>query len=208
MTLFDRTKEIIKKRGMSVSEVERKAGLSENYLYTWKKSDNPRKKSIESVAKVLGVSVDYLLGKNDGLPGNIKKVNKNDLVSIPVIGTIKAGINGIAFEEELGTEFTLVDDIDMTFDYFWLKVHGDSMTGDGISEGDYALIKKTTEFNKNDICAVIVDGEEGTLKHVTQNEDSIVLTASNPIYPPRVFTGTDMNKILIAGKLVQIKRNY
>lgn len=193
---------------MSVSEVERKAGLSENYLYTWKKSDNPRKKSIESVAKVLGVSVDYLLGKNDGLPSNIKKVNKNDLVSIPVIGTIKAGINGIAFEEELGTEFTLVDDIDMTFDYFWLKVHGDSMTGDGISEGDYALIKKTTEFNKNDICAVIVDGEEGTLKHVTQNEDSIVLTASNPIYPPRVFTGTDMNKILIAGKLVQIKRNY
>lgn len=65
MTLFDRTKEIIKKRGMSVSEVERKAGLSENYLYTWKKSDNPRKKSIESVAKVLGVSVDYLLGKDD-----------------------------------------------------------------------------------------------------------------------------------------------
>ncbi|KAF0348544.1 helix-turn-helix transcriptional regulator [Pediococcus pentosaceus] len=64
MTLFDRTKEIIKKRGMSVSEVERKAGLSENYLYTWKKSDNPRKKSIESVAKVLGVSVDYLLGKD------------------------------------------------------------------------------------------------------------------------------------------------
>ncbi|WP_440964309.1 helix-turn-helix domain-containing protein [Pediococcus pentosaceus] len=65
MTLFDRTKEIIKKRGMSVSEVERKAGLSENYLYTWKKSDNPRKKSIESVAKVLGVSVDYLLGKEE-----------------------------------------------------------------------------------------------------------------------------------------------
>lgn len=50
---------------MSVSEVERKAGLSENYLYTWKKSDNPRKKSIESVANVLGVSVDYLLGKTE-----------------------------------------------------------------------------------------------------------------------------------------------
>lgn len=65
MTLFDRTKEIIKKRGMTVSEVERKANLSENYLYTWKKSDNPRKKSIEAVAKVLGVSVDYLLGKEE-----------------------------------------------------------------------------------------------------------------------------------------------
>lgn len=50
---------------MTVSEVERKANLSENYLYTWKKSDNPRKKSIEAVAKVLGVSVDYLLGKEE-----------------------------------------------------------------------------------------------------------------------------------------------
>lgn len=159
----------------------------------------------------MGVSVDYLLGKdenNSGLPSNMTKVNNKDLVNIPVIGTIKAGLNGIAFEEQIGMEFTVVTDIDMSFDYFWLVVRGDSMTGDGISEGDYALIKKTTEFNKNDICAVIVDGEEGTLKHVTQNEDSIVLTASNPIYPPRVFTGTDMNKILIAGKLVQIKRNY
>lgn len=208
MTLFDRTKKIIKKRGMSVSEVERKAGLSENYLYTWKKSDNPRKKSIEAVAKVLGVSVDYLLGKDDNLPSNMTKVNKNDLVSIPVIGTIKAGVDGIAFEEELGTEFATVNDLDTTFEYFWLKVQGDSMVGDGIFENDYALIKKTIEFNNNDICAVIVDGEEGTLKHVTKTKDSIILTASNPEYSPRFFTGKEMNKILIAGKLIQTKRKY
>ena len=64
MTLFERVKELTKKRGMSISEVERKAGLSENYLYTWKKSENPRRSSITAVAKVLGVSVDYLLGKD------------------------------------------------------------------------------------------------------------------------------------------------
>lgn len=64
MTLFERVKELTKKRGMSISEVERKAGLSENYLYTWKKSENPRRSSITAVAKVLGVSVDYLIGKD------------------------------------------------------------------------------------------------------------------------------------------------
>ncbi|MGX9799199.1 LexA family protein [Pediococcus acidilactici] len=136
------------------------------------------------------------------------KVNKNDLVSIPVIGTIKAGVDGIAFEEELGTEFATVNDLDTTFEYFWLKVQGDSMVGDGIFENDYALIKKTIEFNNNDICAVIVDGEEGTLKHVTKTKDSIILTASNPEYSPRFFTGKEMNKILIAGKLIQTKRKY
>ena len=210
MTILERIEKISKKRGMSLREVNTKAKLGTNAIYRWK-NQNPSIDKVESVAHVLGVSVDYLLGKNEnssGLPSNMTKVNNKDLVNIPVIGTIKAGLNGIAFEEQIGMEFTVVTDIDMSFDYFWLVVRGDSMTGDGISEGDYALIKKTTEFNKNDICAVIVDGEEGTLKHVTQNEDSIVLTASNPIYPPRVFTGTDMNKILIAGKLVQIKRNY
>lgn len=207
MTVFERIEKISKIRGMSLREVNTRAKLGINAIYRWKKQ-TPSIDKVESVAKVLGVSVDYLLGKNDSLPSNMTKVNKNDLVSIPVIGTIKAGVDGIAFEEELGTEFATVNDLDTTFEYFWLKVHGDSMVGDGIFENDYALIKKTIEFNKNDICAVIVDGEEGTLKHVTKTKDSIILTASNPEYSPRLFTGKEMNKILIAGKLIQTKRKY
>ena len=127
---------------------------------------------------------------------------------MPVVGVIKAGPNGVAMEEHLGTEFTIKDNLDMSFDYFWLKVSGDSMIGDGINDGDYAMIKKTLDFNNGDICAVIVDGEEGTLKHITKSEDTIVLTASNPAYEPRVFIGKEMNKIMIAGKLVQTMRKY
>ncbi|MBF7129040.1 helix-turn-helix domain-containing protein [Pediococcus pentosaceus] len=64
MTLFDKIKKISKERGYSIAEVERKAGISTNYLYQWKKRE-PSPKSLASVAKVLGVSVDYLLGKDD-----------------------------------------------------------------------------------------------------------------------------------------------
>lgn len=64
MTLFDRIKKVSKERGYSIAEVERKAGISTNYLYQWKKRE-PSPKSLASVAKVLGVSVDYLLGKDD-----------------------------------------------------------------------------------------------------------------------------------------------
>ncbi|MCT1177978.1 XRE family transcriptional regulator [Pediococcus pentosaceus] len=64
MTLFDRIKKISKERGYSIAEVERKAGISTNYLYQWKKRE-PSPKSLASVAKVLGVSVDYLLGTED-----------------------------------------------------------------------------------------------------------------------------------------------
>ncbi|MCG7198038.1 helix-turn-helix domain-containing protein [Pediococcus pentosaceus] len=61
MTLFDKIKKVSKERGYSIAEVERKAGISTNYLYQWKKRE-PSPKSLASVAKVLGVSVDYLLG--------------------------------------------------------------------------------------------------------------------------------------------------
>ncbi|BBA83263.1 helix-turn-helix domain-containing protein [Lactiplantibacillus plantarum] len=64
MTLFDRIKTISKERGYSIAEVERKAGISANYMYQWKKR-NPSPKALASVADVLNVSVDYLLGKKD-----------------------------------------------------------------------------------------------------------------------------------------------
>ncbi|WP_125607323.1 helix-turn-helix domain-containing protein [Lapidilactobacillus bayanensis] len=78
MTLFERTKELAKKRGFSLAEVERKAELSENYLYTWKRTDNPRKGSLEAVARVLGVTPEYLLN------GNKEDSSKNEPTHINV----------------------------------------------------------------------------------------------------------------------------
>ncbi|KEZ14833.1 transcriptional regulator Cro/C1 [Lactiplantibacillus plantarum] len=86
MTLFERVKEIAKKRGMSIAEVERKAGLSENYLYTWKKSANPRRSSIESVAKVLGVSSNFLLS-NTGKPSTSIEPKQIDITDDDYIMT-------------------------------------------------------------------------------------------------------------------------
>lgn len=80
MALFERVKELAKKRGMPISEVERKAGLSENYLYTWKKSENPRQSSITAVAKVLGVSVSYLTNDSD-TPEWATEQDKHDLAT-------------------------------------------------------------------------------------------------------------------------------
>lgn len=68
MTVFERTKEISKKKGLSLQQVAKKAGLGLNSIYAWK-TKNPSIGRIESVAKVLNVSVDYLLGKE----GNSKK---------------------------------------------------------------------------------------------------------------------------------------
>ncbi len=55
---------------------------------------------------------------------------------IPVVGTVRAGYDALAFEEDYGTEYASVKDPQ---NYFYLVVKGDSMEP-RISDGDLALI--------------------------------------------------------------------
>ena len=82
MTLFERVKEISKKHGFSSLRVlSEQAGLSPNVIYGWKTKE-PSAKTLQAVADVLGVSVDYLLGntdemhsnKNDAMPSDLEEV--------------------------------------------------------------------------------------------------------------------------------------
>lgn len=77
MTLFERTKEIASKRGMSLQEVAKKANLGVNSIYRWKER-NPTTSNITKVADVLGVSVDYLLGNTDDMHANKKADTSGD----------------------------------------------------------------------------------------------------------------------------------
>ncbi|MBS0952408.1 helix-turn-helix transcriptional regulator [Lactiplantibacillus plantarum] len=79
MTLFDRIKTISKERGYSIAEVERKAGISANYMYQWKKR-NPSPKALASVADVLNVSVDYLLGKTTSMKPKQVDITDDDYI--------------------------------------------------------------------------------------------------------------------------------
>lgn len=53
-----------KKRGISLRMLAKNAGLGETTIYGWKRR-TPDSAKLEAVAKVLGVTVDYLLGKDD-----------------------------------------------------------------------------------------------------------------------------------------------
>lgn len=64
MTLFDRIKELAKKRDKSLKEVSLEIGFSENLFYQWKKNV-PTADKLQKVAKYFGVSTDYLLGEDD-----------------------------------------------------------------------------------------------------------------------------------------------
>lgn len=64
MTIYERTELIAKKHGLSMPELEKKAGLGEKSIYSWKRS-TPNSDKLRKVADVLHVSTDYLLGRTD-----------------------------------------------------------------------------------------------------------------------------------------------
>lgn len=71
MTTFDRVKELAKKRGLSLLQLNDKAKLGKNAIYKWRTS-TPGIDSLEKVADVLGVSVSYLLGNTSDMTATTK----------------------------------------------------------------------------------------------------------------------------------------
>ncbi|EIP8062071.1 TPA: helix-turn-helix transcriptional regulator [Enterococcus faecalis] len=64
MMLFDRVKELCKKRGISISELENNVGFGKNTIYKWK-NQSPKAETLQKVADYFGVTTDYLLGRTD-----------------------------------------------------------------------------------------------------------------------------------------------
>lgn len=58
--IYDTIKDLCKERGLSVSSVEKKAGLSNGAISKWNDS-SPTVDKLSAVAKVLNVKVDCLL---------------------------------------------------------------------------------------------------------------------------------------------------
>lgn len=84
MTLLDNAKKISKMRGISLKEVALKAGLGENSIYSWDRS-NPKAENLQKVADVLDVSTDYLLGRTNQMNSYDSQSKKTDILDDSVI---------------------------------------------------------------------------------------------------------------------------
>lgn len=76
MKSLDIVKELAKKRGWSLQKVAIEAGIGINSIYRWS-TKTPSTDSLQKVADVLGVSVDYLLGNTDDIHANKKATSNN-----------------------------------------------------------------------------------------------------------------------------------
>lgn len=169
---------------------------------------NQREPSTDIILKMaqrFNVSTDYLYGRPDvtQLPGYIGAVTENK--KIPIIGSVKCGPNGLAFEYIDG--FVSIDE-SYSGNIVAFRCKGDSMKDLGINDGDIAIVRQQDDVECGELAVVIVNGDEGTLKRVRKFDGGIVLEAANPDYPPRIFTGEDLNKIKIMGKVLETRKKF
>jgi len=126
----------------------------------------------------------------------------NSTNTFDLVATIPAGTPLAIFE---GTKDTFTVDHNF-FGGGQLKavyISGESMTGDSISDGDIGIIRLQKEWNKRDIVAVRVNGDEITLKRIRIKKNIVELIPSNPEFTVRRLPAQEVE---IVGKLVGIIR--
>lgn len=149
----------------------------------------------------------------DNLPRGIVVLKKTHqekaVIEVPLVGTTAAGMP-ILSEEVIDGYVPVPSSLlnaDPNDTLFALKVRGDSMIGDGINDGDIAIMKKTKEaINGEIVAASIGDNEEYsiTLKHFfIRPGNHYELKPSNPAYQSLISDHCDVH-----GKLLMIIRNY
>lgn len=183
--------------GMTLDDVARLVGVSNPTISRWESGAivNQRRDKIELLAKALQMSPGELMGWDDDiLPSNVLPFPGYH--TLPRLGRIACGEPILAEENIEGFDpvpnFVHAD--------YTLVCKGDSMTGARIYDGDIVCIKQGAEVRSGDIAAVLVDGDEATLKRVRFQDDGIVLWPENPAYAPMAFLGADAQRVRIIGK--------
>jgi len=120
------------------------------------------------------------------------------LVSIPIIGTVAAGMPILA-EENITGELVVDENIVKNGQCFALKVEGDSMTGAGINTGDTIIVRRQALAENGDIVVAMLE-DEATVKRLCIDGGNVKLVAENPEYPSIEVSPDDNLRII--GKVI------
>jgi len=132
----------------------------------------------------------------------IKTVEVDELINIPILGNVAAGIPLLA-EENLEGFVSIPARFLKKGEHFALRVKGDSMKDAGIFEGDIAFFVMQSNAENGNIVVAFLNDEAITLKKFYKETNRIKLKAENPVYPP-IYT----QNVKILGKLIFIMRSY
>ena len=209
--IHDRIFFTLKSKQISQKEFSDVLGVSSQTITDWKKGkSHSYYQKLPLIADALDIDLNWLIDGTGEKPSQKKEALDPSLSSclIPVLGTIPAGIPLEAIEdiqdwEEIPASWGSGDR-----HYFGLRVKGDSMYPRYL-DGDTVILRKETTCESGDDCAVLVNGEEATIKQIIRKGDgSLELRPTNPAYPPRIYSPAEIGAlpVQIIGVVVELRR--
>jgi len=107
-------------------------------------------------------------------------------VAVPLMGRISAGAPVLA-DEQVEDYLAVPSDFAGEDGHFALRVHGESMIGAGILDGDVVVVRRQDAADEGDIVAALLPGpaeDEATVKRYHRDGSTVMLVPENPALQP------------------------
>lgn len=168
------------KNNLNHETMARMIGVSRSTYYRWISEEDVhlQNETMQRLSRVMGCDLSLLLAKD----GNVK----------PLLGSAKAGYDQYA--QEMIEGYIEVSDQDAKHGDYFLRVCGDSMEGSHIYDGDLIYVQKCETIESGKI-AVVMIGEEVTIKKVIYKDGWMILEASNPKIESRYFNAKEIEEL-------------
>ena len=130
-----------------------------------------------------------------------KQIEK--LLIIPILGTIAAEEPVIAIEKKETLEIPK-SQLPKNGTYYALRVMGNSMTNEGIYDGDFLIVRKQHKAKHGDTIIALIRNNKFILKRIFEKKNGHRLKTEGNINTNSVYT----KGLNIQGKVIQLIRNY
>lgn len=203
----ERFKLLRKQHDMTQNVLAQRLGISKSSVNMYERGERePGFATLEAIADVFNVDMDYLLGKSS-IPNRSANETPDGMTPfapshrIPILGRIRAGLPLYAEEHVEGYTYT---DLNGGAEYFALRVTGDSMNAARIGDGDTLIIRRQECVDNGQIAVVLVGDDEATVKRFFQNGHTVTLMpqSTNPVHQPQIYDARDV-QIRVVGLVVQ-----
>lgn len=109
---------------------------------------------------------------------------------VPIIGRVTAGKPILAVEEIEGY-IPFEPERGSSDEYFALTIQGDSMTGAGILDGDYVIVRRQQTAMTGEIIVALIE-DQATVKRLAIKGQDVWLMPENPDYQPIYAPGCNV----------------
>ena len=201
--LNERLKRLRKEHGYNQTKVSNKIGVSQNAYSRYELgSSEPKYYVLSKLSELYGIDVNSIIYGDENTP-----TAKG--IQIPVLGSIPAGIPIEAIEEILDYE-EIPKEWASQGDFFGLKVKGNSMEP-RICSGDVVIVRKQEDAESGDVCVVMVNGFDATLKQIKKEPNGLTLVPFNQKdYAPMFYDNNQVATlpVRIIGKVIELRGKF